>query len=358
MLQVQQFGLLLTLLVLVNLVLTIMWLPVCVVCWERYLGYCCNTNLGFDNQRAYIANPNPRTVSLGKFTSDFSGNPTGSTRAGSNTARPLTDFGITRPTTATMHGVPVISEKLARASGRCSYLNSRYIWGKVFNLIVPMRYVLVLGLIGASAYGLLQTFRLERADPLPKLFNDSHDVQQFINLSSKFSKSSLSACPSCLRAGAGMDLASMDTFGEAGLLAGGSNSTNITAAALMPAPSALGLTSPFDGVKVDLEELKQKRLNKSTANVLLIWGVRGTIGDTEAEASGDVSGLKLDFDPKFDLGDVTQQRIIVQQVRFRSFPQTLQDCHGIAQTDEGHSLYSCKAHAAREAESREDRPCA
>jgi hypothetical protein len=192
--------------------------------------------------------------------------------------------------------------------------------------MVPMRYILVLGLIGASAYGLLQALRLEPSDSLPKLFDDSHNVQQFINLwSSNYTDDSLFACPSCLRASSGMDLGSIDAAGAdvgsaaagAGLLAG-SNSTNSTgAAALSPAQSAaaLGLTSPLDDIHVDEQKLKKKRVNKNTANVFILWGVRGASGNMKEDTSGTASPLKLDFDPKFDLGDVTQQRIVMKQVR-------------------------------------------
>lgn len=307
------FGLLLALLVAVNFGLAITWLPAATVCWERYL-HCCSPAALFaygDDAGDRFTEPTP---SLAKIASAAAAGPPCHSGA-IITPRP--------PVRASMHGVPVLPEAASRRGRCCGWLTSRFIWRHVFTLVHNARYLLVLALLATAAYGVLLATRLEAADSLPKLFDDSHNVQQFINLwSSNFTDDSLFSCPACLRANSGVDLAQLDSAASssnaaAAGFARGADGAPTAADALSPQQSAeaLGLGSPLDTAAVDEAKLREERVNQNTMSVAVVWGVSGvTAGETtDPFATDPAAGVT--FDAAFDLGDVEQQRAVVQQVR-------------------------------------------
>ena len=305
--QVRLFGLLLALLVAVNFGLAIAWLPAATVCWERYLHCCSPTTLFADSDDERFTEPAPWRTK------------------GPSAALPRHSSALLAPpppVRASMHGVPVLPEAASRRGRCCSWLTSRFIWRHVYDAVHHARYFLIVGLLAAAAYGTLLATRLESADALPQLFDDSHNVQQFLNMwSSNFTDESLFACAACLRANSGVDRAQMDVASSTALpIAAGSVQARpggaAPAAALSPQQptAALGLASPLDTAVVDEAKLRKERVDQNTMTVAVVWGVAAVTGDeTDPFATDSAAGVT--FDDTFDLGVVAQQRAVVQQVR-------------------------------------------
>ena len=308
--QVRQFGLLLALLVIVNYLLAITWLPVSTVCWERYLGCCsaiscdcCGDDGMTDDSGAFMSGPVPSINEAASLERPFS-IPAGMMPAKDDPAPAPARIATPRDVqSAVLHGIPIQSDAEAR-SKPLSYLNSRSIWRKIFSLVFYGRFILILGLLAASVYGGFLASSLEPADSLPQLFEDSHNVQQFINLwSNNFTEDSLFACTSCLRLTATQDL---------NALGGGDPAAEATGSA-----TGVEATAFFDTVSFSEDDLDIDRVNQNTIPVLVMWGVAGvtSAGEdrTDSFATSDADGIVLD--DSFDLSLASTQRVIQQQVR-------------------------------------------
>ena len=433
--QVRFFGLLLAILVVVNFVLAITWLPVAVVTWERHLSCCsavctcCEERRGADTVTSYQSAHPPiestssleRPFSLqpartdaylsAKMRSDsfqtasssaeltgphagapprqrsnlselllgaLGGGRGGATpRGGDATARskgrsdggPYSVEGTPRSaristipdvppemqqhsshmhaTTALLYGIPIKAEAEAR-SGRCSYLNSRFIWRHIFKVVHFLRFLLVAGLLGASVYGGILASRLEPANALPKLFDDSNNVQQFINLwASNFTDSSVYGCSSCMANSVDMgtiggDMASDNdaTTGGGGSSSGAGRRLQDSSSAAMaaafgsdlppgamqdflPPGTPLADANALALMPVNRTVLNAPRVNENTIPVFLMWGVAGVSGgDDDGSKVTDSfavdASVKLDFDRSFDLSQPEQQRTVIQQVCLHS----------------------------------------
>jgi hypothetical protein len=368
--QIRLFGLLLAILVCVNFVLAVTWIPVSTICWERYLDCCtnpcdaCNDEADDDNDTAEaMRRARPAEDDTSSLECPFS------TPAGFTTSTvPTSGKAFAHPKPGVMHNVPIKSEALARST-RCWFLDGRFIWRHVFSLVYSMRFLCVLGLLGVSVYGGILASRLKPASSLPKLFHDSHNVQEFINIwGNNFTDDSLFACPSCLRntvslgeldstsaqsigalpsgtsstdatVGSGGNVSTVahpgmppsaaanasdsgSFFGPAGAQAsGGAAAPDAAPLPLLP-PTATSSTASnstqamLDRIPINPADLTVKRVNKNTIPVSVMWGIKGVQGgsdkrtDSFAISTTDV----VTFDESFDPGSAEQQRVIVQQV--------------------------------------------
>eukprot|EP00892_Ulva_mutabilis_P011332 jgi/Ulvmu1/8571/UM045_0013.1 len=166
---VRLFGILLAALVGTNYVLAVVWLPVSVVAWERYVLPCCGGICG----------------------------------GGAAPAAPEAEA-----TGALSHGVPIKAAAPTRPGFLCS---GRHFWRVVFAGVWRARVVLIPGLLGASVAGAIFASRLEPSDSLPQLFDDDHNVQQFLNVwAANFTDDSIFACATCLLLSTSVDLDSID----------------------------------------------------------------------------------------------------------------------------------------------------
>ena len=300
--QIRLFGLLLALLVAVNFVLAVTWLPVSVVCWEKHLTCCaspcacCDSDNDLSDGAFRRARPPPdTTTSLDRpFSIDGNDMPATTPKCAPHSAgtggnanvedgvlRTISaapaaakmgmhlseqlddttprsamsaageesrltggthDSRATRGTATMLFGIPIKDESEARAK-RCAYLNSRFIWRHIFTVVHFLRYMLVLGLLATSVYGGILASRLKPADSLPQLFHDDNNVQQFINLwSSNFTENGIFSCPSCLAMSASQQLGSLGN-GGGGASSGSAVNTSDSGGAVMAALASGGAAS-------------------------------------------------------------------------------------------------------------------
>lgn len=234
---VRLFGLLLGILVAVNYVLAVTWLPVATVAWERYAldpwraswGTHTGATLGQQNAvrggglqpfddpddpdaalaNAAHSNPigtvqhTPRTKGARAFGDD---------RARSTGLRGTTERIAAVSTTAAVAAAAAARKTGGHCFGRVP--PGRVLWQRAFVLIWRARHPLILVLVGISAWGVWLSTRLQPADSLPKLFDDGHNVQKFIDhWTTNFTDGSVFGCPVCLLADSQIAL-EQDDFGS------------------------------------------------------------------------------------------------------------------------------------------------
>ena len=407
-LQVQQFGLLLALLVAVNFALAVTWLPVFVICWDK-CSSCCTAwsilvnlalgllpaapatqhHAGLSGQAREDQQPVHLQATKAGITSESVGHDQSAALCVAQSCSkvvyaseseqldddtPRTTHSISKTTPLT-HWKPQTDLTASRVSATqrsgqlpgnsvsfVAWVHRLCSWERMFGLLLVARYALLAMLAAAAACGGVFAAKLQPADSLPKLFDNSHNVQRFLDMwSSNFTESSLFACPTCLAMSASQQFASSGgrDSGESGL--GESvNSTdelsamaamlqsgvgaNMTAASQIAAAAAaqqairnnstpeqvLGIAAyaaataappgsaeanvsnidPLKFMPVDQNALEAKRVDRNTIEVSAVWGVEALTLNAE-DADKDAS---LTFDTSFNLADASTQRAVLRQV--------------------------------------------
>lgn len=206
---VRLFGILLAALVATNYVLAVTWLPISVVVWEQTLRGCCGLfgSRGGDGGSAAAAAESP-TASIAAASAtnqvgSVSHTPHAAGAAGASAAA---------ISGAVSHGVPTKTRAAKPRPLSAQVLCSgRHLWRVVFNGIWRARLALIPALLGVTAFGALFASRLEPSDSLPQLFDDSHNVQRFLDIwSENFTDDSIFACATCLLLSTNVNLEEFD----------------------------------------------------------------------------------------------------------------------------------------------------
>lgn len=251
---VRLFGLLLGLLVAVNYVLAVTWLPVSTVAWEKYaLDPWCDwmeNNKGEGEAGVHKSGPSsdPSAVLASSAHSPIGtvGQPRGFGN-NSNQRRGSTRERAAAARTAAATALAAGSTARARLCGVLP--PGRVLWQRAFGWIWRARIPLILVLMGISTWGVWLSTRLEPADSLPKLFDDNHNVQKFIDhWTSNFTDGSVFSCPVCLLADSQIALEEQD-FGTTDIFSpsGSSNGRSFPGGATTsttPDPPSTPITGP------------------------------------------------------------------------------------------------------------------
>lgn len=256
---VRLFGLLLGLLVAMNYVLAVTWLPVSTVAWEKYTLDPWVEWMGSKGGAAHVHKSAPSDPSVALAEAAHS-NSIGtvqqrtprSTRSfsGTGNAAPCKDRVAAANASAAAAGVAGRAGNSTCCGGFLP--QGRILWQRFFGWIWCGRIPLVITLMGISALGVWLASRLEPADSLPKLFDDDHNVQKFLDhWTTNFTDGSVFSCPVCLLADSQISLEAED-FGTTDLFSpSGSSSGRSIPSGSPTAPSTTAPSSPLTGPVVN-----------------------------------------------------------------------------------------------------------